>query len=146
MKFFLTTLLLIQGLMGFQFAHADAADEKRWIKELVSEDVSLVRRAATEAHNAGVKSTAVLDVMAEVILETYDIPPTGFIHADSLAWCTNAIGASGNGRYRDVLKEVEKNANHKKLRKFAKKNRKKLKESEAAQYKKGGVSLSKLRK
>jgi hypothetical protein len=45
-----------------------------------------------------------------------------------------------------MLREVEANGHHKKIRKFAKKNRKLLLEADIAQYEKGDVSLETLRR
>jgi len=146
MRVFLSALVLVQALFAAQVVQALDEAEQRWARDLVNTDVSYVRRAAQEMYNARNYNQRLLDIMAEVILESYDIPPTGFTHADALAWCMNVIGASHNWRYNDVLKEVEANGYHKKVRKFAKKNRKELLESGAAQYKKGGVSLDALRR
>jgi len=146
MRVFLSALVLIQALFAAQMVQALNTTEQRWQRDLVNTDVSYVRRAAQEMFNARNFNQQLLDIMAEVILESYDQPPTGFTHADALAWCMNVIGESNNSRYYSVLKEVEANGNHKKVRKFAKKNRKKLKKTDVAQYKKGTVSLAALRK
>lgn len=140
------TLVLLQALFFAQCSHAFDKAEQRYVDQLVSNDVSQIRGAAQEIHRARMFDQKLLDVVAEVILETYAEPPSGFIQVDALSWSTNALGASGDGRYRSVLEEVEKNAYHKKLRKFAKKNRRNLNKGDVAQYKKGNVSLKALRK
>ncbi|MEM8547185.1 MAG: hypothetical protein AAGF46_03375 [Pseudomonadota bacterium] len=147
MKVYLAAAFFLQALLLAPLSHADfEGDQKRWVDSLVSEDVSQIRAAAQDIHRARDFDEDLLDVVAEVILETYDEPPTGFIHADALSWSMNVLGASKNWRYYEVLDKVETGGGHKKLRKFAKKNRKALKKSDAAQYKPGTVSLSSLRR
>lgn len=146
MKSALATFLLMQVFLLSPFSHAADAREQAWINQLVSEDVSQIRRAAQEITNAGAFDQALLDVVAEVLLETYKDVPSGYIQVDALSYAANALGNSGNTRYRSVLAEVKENAYHKKLRKFANKNMKKLKKDDTVQYQKGGVSLAKLRK
>ncbi len=145
MNVFVRAIVLIQLLFVAQFSLALDATEKAWVKSLASGDVSQIRRAAEQMYTAGVDKTELLDVVAEVILDSYDMPPSGYIQVDALSWGTRVLGASRDWRYNDVLTEVETNAYHKKLRKFAKKNRTLLQESDVAQYKKGGVSLKNLR-
>lgn len=146
MRLAISTLLLLQIFLLAPFSHATEDREQRWVSDLVSNDVSLIRRAAKEIYTARAFDEKLLDVVAEVMLETYQDPPSGFIQIDALSWSANALGASRDSRYREVLAEVKENAYHKKLRKFAKKNLKMLKEDDATQYKKGSISLEKLRK
>ena len=145
MKTVISTLVLLQVLLGAQFAQAADRTQQRWVEDLVSQDYSLIRHATETMYKSGEKSEEMLDIVAEVVLESYQIPAIGFIHIDALAWGMRLLGASGNWRYDETMAEVAANADHKKLRKYAKKFRKQLVKSDAAQYQKGDVSLQALR-
>ncbi|MFK7975222.1 MAG: hypothetical protein AB8C02_03760 [Halioglobus sp.] len=139
------TLVLFQALIFAPFTQALDSTEQAYVNKLVSQNVSEIRRAAQEMMRGGVFDQEVLDVMSEVVYELYKEPPSGYIQIDALSWSTNVLGASGNARYRSLLVEVKDNAYHKKLRKFAKKNLKKLPKDEVPQYVQGSVSLKALR-
>ena len=48
-------------------------------------------------------------------------------YIDAMAWLCNALGRSGQVQYKETLREVSKNAGHRKIRSYAKKNYKLLK-------------------
>ena len=100
-----------------------------------------IRRAAQGVVQSGEKSTEVLDVLAEILLQNARQPGNTYI--DAMAWVTKALGGSGNPRYRSALLEVSKDkAVHKKTRKYAKKAMKQVGKAEAEQYVKGTIDLA----
>ena len=66
---------------------------------------------------------------------------------DALSWACKAIGRSGDSRYRNVLKTVSSNAEHAKVRKYAKQSLNKMPKGKVKKpYKEGSVDLAKMRK
>lgn len=114
----------------------------RYVELLSNGGPSSIREAAQGIHRGGIDDERVLDVAAEVLLRDYKTASSGG-EVDALAWITNALSNAKTNRYNGVLEEVSKNAGHRKLGKYAKKNlNKRL--PEAAQYTAGSVALAKV--
>lgn len=144
MRTLMPALLLLPVLLAAGFSPVSHAQNERLAQYLLSNDFSLVRRAAREMYKTGNFDQRLTDILSEVILESYRQPPIGFIHVDALSWGCRALGASRNGRYRALLEEVQNNAHHGKLRRFAGKARFEV-GSGGAQYRRGDIDLAHLR-
>jgi TolB-like protein len=70
---------------------------------------------------------ALLEVAETELLKGYMQKTKDRHYIDAMAWLCNVLGRSGQVQYKDTLKEVSKNAGHRKIRKYAKKNYKLLK-------------------
>jgi hypothetical protein len=123
------------------FAQTDG--EQRTIEMLVRGGPESQRDAAQNLHNGGAQNTEVLDVAAEVLLQSYRRP--GFVEVDATAWLCKALGASGNDRYRGVLTEVASNSAERKVKKHASQALEMLRQSGSTPYRAGTVDLVKLR-
>ena len=118
---------------------------ERYINQIVGGGNSSLRRASQSIYHNGMTERVVLDVLAEKLLQTYN--DTSQIGVDALAWACKALGQSGNIRYRNVLKTVNKKAKHSKVRKYAKQSLDNLPKGKAKKpYKKGSVNLKAMRK
>ncbi|HEB28990.1 MAG TPA: hypothetical protein ENI05_14760 [Porticoccus sp.] len=135
-------LVIMLGLF-VNFAHAVDAVGQRYIDKLTRGGLVSIKQAAQGIYNTGEKDTEVVDVATEVLLQRY--PTAGNSDIDTLAWLARAIGNTRNGRYHSALQEVVDSADHRKLRKYAKKALKEVGSAEGAQYKKGSVDLAALR-
>ena len=67
----------------------------------------------------GVKDTAVLDVVEQELLKGYLASGDDRAAVEAMSWLCKALGASGNGKYRNTLKTVAQKAPHRKLQKYA---------------------------
>ncbi len=123
---------------GLYSKEADA-DVVRHLKEkMLAGDLSNLKQAAKEMTAKEIRSQVLGDLAAEILFTHY--ASTRDNQLDTFAWLTNAIGASGMGRYRDLLREVERNGNHRKLRRYAEKNLEALSGEATEQYQKGMFS------
>lgn len=125
---------------------ADALDpvNAHYIELLSNGGPSSIRQAAQSMHRSGVSDERVLDVAAEVLLRDHRTAASN-TEIDALAWVTNALSNAKTSRYNSVLQEVEKNAGHRKLAKYASKNfNKRLPEAEP--YVAGSADLAKVAK
>ena len=141
MKTVCKILLLIVIYSSFQVWAGPAED--RYLRMLTSGDMRELKLAAKEIKSRHLKDPEVMDVVAEVLLQLYGSASKPQI--GPLSWAARALGSSRNGRYFAVLDEVSAGANHKKLRKHARKAKKELSESAGAkveQYKKGMKKVS----
>lgn len=115
---------------------------ERYIELLANGGPASIRDAAKGMHRTQVSDERVLDVAAEVLLRDYKSADSAS-EIDALAWVANALSNAKTNRYQDVLIEVQKNASHRKLAGYAKKNRnKRLPVGEPFQV--GTVSLEKV--
>jgi hypothetical protein len=99
-----------------------------------------IRRAAKSMYENGEANTQVLDVAAEVLLDRYVTTDENTV--DALAWVMKALGNSGSGRYYDVLSEVSKTKNYRKLRGYAEAAIESIGASEGVQYQRGMFDLN----
>ncbi len=116
---------------------------QRTIEMLVRGGPESQRDAAQSIYNGIERNTEVLDVVAEVLLQTFQRP--GFVQVDATAWLCKALGSSGNERYRGVLQQVADKASERKVRKYAEQSLGMLPQGDAAPYIIGTVDLAKLR-
>ncbi len=119
------------------------AGGQRTIDMLATGGPESIRDAAQTIHRGSVQEPQVLDVAAEVLLQTYQRP--GFVQVDATAWLCKALGATGNGRYRGVLEEVAGKAADGKVRKYASQALGMLPKGDAAPYVAGTEDLAKWR-
>jgi hypothetical protein len=133
--------VILAAILGLWFSAVQAVDVagQRYIDQLSGGDITNIKRAAKDIFNTREKDTAVLDVAAEVLYQRY--ANANASELDTLAWVVRALGNSGNGRYRSLLKEVADSDAHGKLRKHATKALKQLDKSDVGQYVKGTVDL-----
>ncbi|MBU1053111.1 MAG: hypothetical protein KKC46_04680 [Proteobacteria bacterium] len=68
----------------------------------------------------------ILDIVNEELLRGYNSSSNDRYFVNSMAWLCNALGASGNSKYRSTLETVSNNAPNRKLKKYAKKNLRRL--------------------
>ena len=138
MRKFLKTLCatIIVGLSSAAFA-LDAS-EQRYVEMLSSGSMGSVKAASQDIFNTGEDNPAVLDHLAEVLLQNYANAPNG--HIDALSWAAKALGKSRNPRYRDTLNTIASSNANKKLRKYASQALENLSSSGVPQYKRGSVA------
>ena len=118
---------------------------ERYINQIVGGGNSSLRRASQSIYHNGLRERVVLDVLAEKLLKTYN--DTSQIGVDALAWACKALGQSGDIRYRNVLKTVNKKAKHSKVRKYAKQSLNTMPAGKVKKpYKKGSVNLKAMEK
>ena len=114
-------------------ADADAVDRLKG--KMLEGDLRSLKEAAQEMASKALSNAQLCDIAAEILLTNYKTAEKSQL--DTFAWLTNAIGNSNMARYRDVLSEVEQNAEVRKLRRYAEKNLDKLPEEPVEQYRKG---------
>ncbi|MYM63969.1 hypothetical protein [Pseudomaricurvus sp. HS19] len=131
-------LLSLTCLSAGQAFALDAAGALQ-VDRLVNGGPVSVRDVSKSLYHTGSRDTEVLDVLAEVMLQTYQDGSNTNI--DAMAWGTKALGQSGLNRYRSTLQEIADSDAHRKLRKYASKALKQLNNGSDAQYVKGSVSL-----
>ncbi len=116
---------------------------QRTVEMLVRGGPESQREAAQNIYNGIDRNPDVLDVVAEVLLQTYQRP--GFIEVDATSWMCKALGASGDVRYKGVLQQIADKASERKVRKYAEQSLAMLPQGNAAPYIAGTVDLVKLR-
>lgn len=85
-----------------------------------------------EIYNGFVRDPEVLDVVAEVLLQSYQRP--GYIQVDATSWLCKATGASGNLRYKGILQQIADKASERKVRKYAEQSLDMLPQAPAPPY------------
>jgi|TARA_Y100000294_G_C8536375_1_gene329240 hypothetical protein len=138
-SFFLTILLFLIVTT----AYAVDVVGQRYIDQMTQGGAISIKRAAQNIYHSGETNTEVLDVAAETLISKH--MTAGNREADAYAWVAKALGASGNGRYSSVLKEVLSSTNNRSVRKYAKIALGQLGNSDVKQYKKGMVDLAAIR-
>ena len=116
---------------------------QRYIDQMTQGGNHSLKQAAQSIYNTGEKSTEVLDVAAEVLIQRYSTAIKSDL--DTLAWVARAIGNSRNPRYHTILKEIVDSDAHKKIRKYAKAALKQVGDPDGNQYVKGTVDLKAMR-
>ncbi len=118
---------------------------ERYINQIVGGGSSSLRQASQSMYNTEFTERAVLDVLAEKLLQSYN--NTGNVGVDSIARACKALGRSGDIRYKNVLAEVSKQAENRKVQKYAKQSLKRMPKGKAEEpYEQGSVNLVKMRK
>ncbi len=116
---------------------------QRTIEMLVRGGPESQRDAAQDIYNGIERNPDVLDVLAEVLLQSYQRP--GYIQVDASAWMCKALGASGNLRYKGILQQIADKAGERKIRKYAEQSLNMLPMGTAAPYIPGTVDLTRIR-
>lgn len=155
MQSLLLALLIAIGVLGANAAQSEsmpkqpverlAANERYTYHQLLaSQDHGLIRLAARTLINGEVFDEAMLDVVAERLLQA----PTSLRTADNIdamSWFAKVLGASGNGRYRPLLQSLHDQAGQPKLRKYLAEALAQLADAESAvSYTPGSVDLLEL--
>lgn len=121
MKLLLITVLSLVCLSVNCFAETPLSPvAERYIERLTVGGPTTVRDVAKSMYRSGETDPRVLDVAAEVLLRDYQTA-MGRTEIDALAWVVNALSLATTDRYQAVLVEVEENASHRKLSKYARK-------------------------
>ncbi len=94
----------------------------QYIQMLTSDSMASKKRAAKLMTRSKCSDTRVLDVAEQELLKWYPRSGSDRNLIDTMAWLCNALGASGNKKYLGSLKEVSRNAPHRKLKGYAAKN------------------------
>jgi hypothetical protein len=101
------------------------------------------REAAQDIYNGIERNPDVLDVLAEVLAQGYQRP--GHLQIDATSWMCKALGASGQARYRGLLRQIADTATERKVRKYAQQSLDMLPPGQAEPYVPGTVDLNRLR-
>ncbi len=118
---------------------------QRYINEIVGGGVNSMKQASKRIYRTELTERAVLDVLAEKLLQNYNY--RGRAGADAAAWACKALGRSGDLRYKNVLKTIMNDAETRKVRKYAKKSLRMMPHGTAnSPYRKGSVNLAAMRK
>ena len=118
---------------------------EQYINQIVGGGYSSLRRASQGIYRNEMTERKVLDVLSEKVLRNYNT--TNKTGVDALAWACKALGQSADPRYRNVLRTVNKNAKHAKVRKYAKQSLNKMPVVKVKKpYKKGSVDLDAMKK
>ena len=99
---------------------------RKILEMLKSSNYKTIRYGARLVFNKYPHNITLLDTINDRLLELYMIPSKKKINIDALAWLCNVLGKSGDVRYKSTLKNVAKKTRSKKLKKFARKNYRKL--------------------
>ena len=141
LRWIVTTALLAM-LLAVNGGPALASNE-RTIEMLVLGGPESQRDIAQNIYRGIDRNPEVLDVVAEVLLQTYQRP--GFVEADTTSWLCKALGSSGDVRYREVLQQVADMASERKVRKYAEQSLGMLPQGNTEPYLAGTVDLARLR-
>jgi hypothetical protein len=130
---------------GIASAELNAVDQQ-YMDQLIKGGPQSSRQVAENMVNTGYTNTEVLDVMAQLVLDRYQLAGEEFTSVDSLAWMCRALGASHNNRYRPVLELVSKDKSvHRKGRGHCEKAAKQVPKGAENPYVAGTVNIENLR-
>ena len=115
MKSFFLALLVFTG--SVLPVHALDLREQVHARLITSGYPDQVRLGAKGLEKSGRPSLAVIDVVAEVLLQSVTGGPS--LDIDTQSWLARAIGASGSQRYRVVLETVEQALEDRKFSRYA---------------------------
>jgi TolB-like protein len=96
-----------------------SAKETKFIGMLRSNNLKQKTDAGKLIVRQGIKDVEVLDVVEDELLKGYMPSGSDRNAVDAMAWLCKALGASGNGKYKETLQTVAKKAPHGKLQKYA---------------------------
>lgn len=99
--------LVLTVLLSASNAYASAPNSQVLIGQLSSSFPIIVEEAAETIMSTGVSDSGVLDVLAEVVLQNF--VTTDGDWASAIAYSCKTLGASGNKRYYDAVKEAAEN-------------------------------------
>jgi hypothetical protein len=127
-----------------QVAQADAADHDFVLELLLDRDPHVALFGA-KALGRGHASPDDLDVVAELLAERARAPQATPVDLDITAWLMNALGASGDARYRATIESTVAAYANPKVGKYGTQALGKLPAADAAAYAPGSVSLDAVR-
>lgn len=114
---------LFGGLIGICFlftvsagAAAASMNDERLISLLDTGGYEKIREVARQLYDAEEPSTQLLDTLATVVYQSYEVPDLRVI--DSLAWGCRALGESKRYRYFSLVNEMGQFAPNAKLRDY----------------------------
>lgn len=97
------------------------------IKMLESNDLREKIIAAKKIAKTYSQNQELLEVVNEELLKEYSKKSNDKYFAEAMSWFCNVLGASGKQKYISTLEKVAKEAPNRKLKKYAKKNLRRLK-------------------
>ncbi|MES2932135.1 MAG: hypothetical protein V4805_01415, partial [Pseudomonadota bacterium] len=122
-------------------AQAATTGQQYLIDQLIQGGPNTIRNAAESIYQMHETDHAVLDVLAETLLQRYPSARDGDT-VDAMSWACKGLAASGEKRYFDVVKEVADAPDTvRKLRKYCSRAAEDLRAPEGEQYRKGMASL-----
>lgn len=112
---FITIFCIIFSLQTY------AAEEKSQLQGAPLLYANMLFAEDVKARTTGVKSiyrdevfdTETLDLLAQLLYESYNDPETRAVQADLISWICKTLGKSGNMRYKSAVKEITKSDNRK---------------------------------
>ena len=117
-----------------------------YVNQLIRGGSVSVRSVAQDLYHIGYADPQVMDVAAEVLLEKYPKAGNDRDPVDAMGWLCQALGKSGDSRYRPVLEQVAKDMTaHRKLRSTCEKAAGDLPKEVSDPYEAGTVDLAELR-
>jgi hypothetical protein len=141
-SFYCSTLLFT--LFASQPVFALDASGARYTQMFATEGPGTITRAAQDIYNTGTRDQEVLDVAAQTLANIYQKAPNARDYVDATAWLCKALGNSGNGRYKQLIKDVSESDIHRNAKKHCKKAQESLPDG-VAPFKVGSVDVSKYR-
>lgn len=107
-------------------------------QQLTSGDLDQIKTASQTMTAGRENSQENTDILAEILLLKYESVLS--IEVDTLSWACKALGATRDGRYRNILIMIAQSDAPKKLRKYAKNSYRLLPEG-VNSYKSGSIDL-----
>ena len=106
-------------------AAASANGSQGYSSGILSADPGLIRDTAKKMYKAHVKDPAIIKKILLTLRK--NINTDDKITVDAMAWLCKVIGQTKNPKYYDALMDISLTANHRKVKKYAKKSAKQLK-------------------
>jgi hypothetical protein len=100
--------------------------DQKLFNDLSSKEAGRIRSAARELSKGNYQHPVIMDKAAQTLQQQFNPARASSLHVDAMAWICKALWVSGKPKYIDILKKVEKQAKHAKLRKYAYKYRRGL--------------------
>ncbi|MCK5098493.1 MAG: hypothetical protein KAR45_10345 [Desulfobacteraceae bacterium] len=100
--------------------------DQKLFNDLSSKKAARIRSAARELCKGNYQNPVIMDKAAQTLEQQFNPARASSLHVDAMAWICKALWVSGKPEYIDILKKVEKQAKHAKLRKYAYKYRRGL--------------------
>ena len=92
--------------------------DQKLFNDLASESAALIRAAARKLSQKKYESHVVMEKAARILQLDYNKAKASSLHVDTMAWLCKALWASGEPKYIEILREVEKQAKYPKLKSF----------------------------
>lgn len=123
-------------------AWAATSNSQYLIDQLTQGGPSSIRGAAESIYQMHETDHAILDVLAETMLQKYPTASSNDM-ADAVSWACKGLAASGDKRYYSAVKEVADGVSNRKTRKYCSNAAGDLGGADGTQYTKGSASLAK---